>query len=85
MAVLALVVLAVLGLSVGVLVKGKMLVGSCGGLALLCSDRDDPQCGACRVPEAGADGEMTGQAAQPGHADQESGPESVVEGQRGSG
>ncbi len=88
MAVLALVVLAVLGLSVGVLVKGKMLVGSCGGLALLCSDRDDPQCGACRVPEAGADGEMTGQAAHPsqsGHADQESGPESVVEGQRGSG
>jgi thiamine biosynthesis lipoprotein len=92
--VLALVLLAVLGLSVGVLFKGKMLMGSCGGLALLCSDRDDPECGACRVRGAGADREMTGHAdhtarpehpEHPGHADQESGPESVVEGQRGSG
>jgi thiamine biosynthesis lipoprotein len=87
LAVLVLVVLAVLGLSVGVLLKGKMLVGSCGGLALLCSDRDDPQCGACRVSGAGVDGEMTGDVdhtAHPDSADQESGPESVVEGQRGS-
>ncbi len=92
--VFGLVTLAVLGLSVGVLLKGKVLVGSCGGLALLCSDREDPQCGACRVRGPEADGEMTGDAGHagtttptehPGHAGQESGSDSVVERQRGSG
>jgi thiamine biosynthesis lipoprotein len=86
--VLALVLLAVLGLSVGVLLKGKMLVGSCGGLALLCSDRDDPQCGTCHVRGTGSDGEITGHADHPDHSDhsdQESSPESVMEGHRGSG
>ena len=87
-AVFALVVMAVLGLSAGVLLKGKMLVGSCGGLALLCNDRDDPQCGACRVPGTESDGEMSGPADHTAHRDsavQESGPESTGEGQRGSG
>ncbi len=47
--VLGLVVLAVCGLSAGVLLKGRGLVGSCGGLALMCDRREDPHCGACGV------------------------------------
>ena len=47
--VLGLVVLAVCGLSAGVLLKGRGLVGSCGGLALMCDRREDPHCAACGV------------------------------------
>ncbi len=46
---LLVIVLAVTGLSAGVIGRGRGLVGSCGGLALLCSDRDDPQCAACGI------------------------------------
>ena len=48
--VLVLVSLAVAGLSAGVLLRGRALVGSCGGLALMCRSRDDPLCAACGVP-----------------------------------
>jgi len=51
--VLVLVTMAVAGLSVGVLLRGRGLVGSCGGLALLCNDRDDPHCSACGVRKSG--------------------------------
>ena len=55
-ATLILVVLAVGGLGVGVLVRGRGLVGSCGGLAMMCDSRDDPLCSACGVRTATDDG-----------------------------
>ena len=56
--VLGLVALAVCGLSAGVLLKGRGLVGSCGGLALMCDRGDDPLCAACGVrgEDVGVDG-----------------------------
>ncbi len=50
--VLALVVLAVGGLSTGVLLKGRGLIGSCGGLSVFCDARNDSQCRACSNPSA---------------------------------
>ncbi len=48
---LVLVGLAIAGLSAGVLLRGRALVGSCGGLALMCGARDDPLCAACGVSD----------------------------------
>ncbi len=47
MVALVFVSLAVGGLGVGVLIRGRGLVGSCGGLALMCDARDDPLCSTC--------------------------------------
>ena len=66
--VLGLVVLAVCGLSAGVLLNGRGLVGSCGGLALMCDRREDPLCAACGV--RGEDGNAEGDemAFEPSHS-----------------
>lgn len=62
LAALILIVLAVGGLGVGVLVRGRGLVGSCGGLAMMCDARDDPLCSACGARPVTDDGEAEPQA-----------------------
>ena len=46
-AVLALMSLAILGMSVGVLMGGKRLKGSCGGLSAITNEEGEKVCGIC--------------------------------------
>ena len=44
---LALIVLALLGMAMGVLVAGKRLKGSCGGLSAAMNEQGERVCGIC--------------------------------------
>jgi hypothetical protein len=47
LAVLVLMVLALLGMAVGVLLGGKRLAGSCGGLSAVTNENGEKVCGIC--------------------------------------